>query len=398
MLWQVSSNSRQDKFGFYTVGAFKTYSKLEALELADKTNSVPTWHFNTAVFDRVEWTKEPAESISELYRRRAQQIRDTYDYVVLWYSGGADSHNILHSFIENDIKLDECVSLIDYQGTKNKTSHFSGEIFYTAIPSVAQAKLKQTDLKHRIVDMTEYMIQHFYEIDLDWIYGHNGLYTPWYQTKATLKYKIKDWQDLFSQGKKVGFVSGVEKPLVLIYPDGRYYFSFNDFMIDNSVTPKMQMTNEPWDFNELFYWSPDCPELLVKQHHIIKNFLKTYQPSISDIITTDYNNPALKSIMSSRPDGSMAVLVRPQCKNFYLNTQGITSSIYPNWRSMPYQNKANSTIIFDKDLWFIKQTHEQAAKNWLQGMLKVLSHTKRHSRTHRDATATIQSKLYQLGI
>jgi hypothetical protein len=96
----------KDQFGFYKVGDLKFYSKLQALEMQQHTNICPTWHFNESTFKSIDWSIEPKESLSELYKKRAQQIREKYDYIVLWYSGGADSHNVLMSFVKNNIFID----------------------------------------------------------------------------------------------------------------------------------------------------------------------------------------------------------------------------------------------------------------------------------------------------
>ena len=66
-----------DQFGYYTVGpAFKTYSKLQAIEEMQRTGIHLEWHFNREKYSKYDWTTEPTESLDELYRRRAQQIRD----------------------------------------------------------------------------------------------------------------------------------------------------------------------------------------------------------------------------------------------------------------------------------------------------------------------------------
>ena len=93
-----------DQFGYYTVGSnFKTYSKLLAVEEMRRTGVHLEWHFNREQYANYEWTQEPVESLDELYRQRAQQIRDSYDYIVIFYSGGADSWCMLDTFIKNDI-------------------------------------------------------------------------------------------------------------------------------------------------------------------------------------------------------------------------------------------------------------------------------------------------------
>jgi len=50
-----------------------------------------------------------SESLDFLYALRARQLREKYDYLVLYFSGGADSTNILKTFIDNNIFLDEIV-------------------------------------------------------------------------------------------------------------------------------------------------------------------------------------------------------------------------------------------------------------------------------------------------
>jgi hypothetical protein len=80
-----------DRLGCYRVGDLKFYSKLEAIETMQQTGIHLHWDFNEAVFGCYNWKQEPVDSLSDLYRRRAQQLRDQYDYIVLCYSGGADS-------------------------------------------------------------------------------------------------------------------------------------------------------------------------------------------------------------------------------------------------------------------------------------------------------------------
>ena len=103
--------NRQDIFGFYRVGNLKLYSQIEALEISQRLNLPITWHFNDEVYSSFDWTKEPDESISELYKKRCEQLREKYDYLVLFYSGGADSDNILNSGPNN---TSICFSIISF--------------------------------------------------------------------------------------------------------------------------------------------------------------------------------------------------------------------------------------------------------------------------------------------
>ena len=62
-----------DRFGYYCVGNLRTYSKLEAIELHQRTGHHPEWCFNEAVFNSYDWKVEPQLPLQELYRQRAQQ-------------------------------------------------------------------------------------------------------------------------------------------------------------------------------------------------------------------------------------------------------------------------------------------------------------------------------------
>jgi hypothetical protein len=91
------------KLGYYTVGQIRHYIKPEALIAATKHNQFPEWHFNRDVFDVYAWHQEPEIGLRELYRMRAQQLRDKYDYIRLEVSGGGDSATAAFSFILNGI-------------------------------------------------------------------------------------------------------------------------------------------------------------------------------------------------------------------------------------------------------------------------------------------------------
>lgn len=66
-------------------------------------------------FDSVDWQTEPLESMKELSKQRAQHIRDTYDYIILYHSGGSDSTTVLNSFLDNNIFIDEILT-VSYAG------------------------------------------------------------------------------------------------------------------------------------------------------------------------------------------------------------------------------------------------------------------------------------------
>ncbi len=97
------------RHGVYQVDGISFVNKFDALNLASKNNKEVYWNFNDEVYSSYNWSLPIETSLPELYKQRAQQLRDKYDYLSLFFSGGADSTNVLHSFIDNDIFLDEII-------------------------------------------------------------------------------------------------------------------------------------------------------------------------------------------------------------------------------------------------------------------------------------------------
>ena len=100
-----------DKRGYYKVGNQKFYSKAQAILYDQQNHKGIDFIFNDEDFLSADWKNEPQESLDEIYKQRAQQLREKYDYLVLSYSSGVDSTNILHSFLYNNIHLDEVFCL-----------------------------------------------------------------------------------------------------------------------------------------------------------------------------------------------------------------------------------------------------------------------------------------------
>jgi hypothetical protein len=346
---------RQNKFGFYQVGDFRTYSKIEAAEQQVKTGQKMHWNFNQEVYSSYDWTVEPTESLSELYRQRAQQLRDQYDHLVLWYSGGADSATILSTFIDNDIKLDEVASYINYEATSDKFNYLNGEIFHVAVPTIKQAKEKQPWIEHTIIDITKATLDVFQEksAKFDWIYQVNNYVNPNTVSRRDIKLKIPHWVKLFDAGKKVGFIYGIDKPRV-IGLNGKYYAKFVD-MLDVAVSAECQMANRAWEFNELFYWEPTNPKIVIKQSHVIKNYLKLATPT-SKYITDD-----------QKLAGTVSTSIN--AKMHWLTMSGLHTLIYPGWYPVPYQSKPPSLVFTLRDTWFFDLPDSEPAKySWRVGL------------------------------
>ena len=121
MLWQVDqycgiiSTAMSYLNGYYFVDREVIESKVYALIKASEKNTRATWWYYNEIFDNAnENFKLHDASVEAMYRQRALQLRESYDYLILNYSGGADSHNILATFLKNNIKLDHIFVPVSY--------------------------------------------------------------------------------------------------------------------------------------------------------------------------------------------------------------------------------------------------------------------------------------------
>jgi hypothetical protein len=352
----IDNISAQDKFGFYQCGDIKTYSKLEAIEAETRTGNPVRWIFNDSVFGCYNWSIEPTESLNELYRQRAQQLRDNYDYIVLVYSSGADSDNILTTFINNNIKLDEVLLLSSDAGTHDKNDGFNKEIYDVAIPRAQEAKIKQPNLKIRMLDIVPMTTEYFstQRPGLDYVYTTNGYLSPGHIGKNKIRDQVPEWQRMISAGKRVVLLWGTDKPVVRGV-NGSYYFACRD-MGGNAVNAAEQMANVPGDFNEFFYWSPDAVPLLIKQGHVIKNYLKT----------ADTNTPFIKMQTAGAPhltwESGINALKFENKQLYTLTFDGIRSIIYPNWRDNLYTYKSGVIVLSVRDEWLHSMSDTEEIK------------------------------------
>jgi len=363
------TSSRQDQFGFYQANGYKSYSKFEAIEYSQRNNCKVQWIFNDTVFGACNWLVEPSQSLQELYRARAQQLREKYDYLVLFFSGGSDSNNILDTFVTNNIPLDEVVSYMGYEATGDKYDHYNGEIFNVAIPKVDKIRTTQPALRHTVIDTSQMTVDFFREqqTKFDWIYLVNHYANANNVSRRDIRQSQPHWNNMYLNGKRVAFIFGSEKPRVKKIND-KFYCHFED-VIDPAVPAQSQIANHAWEFNELFYWTPDMPQIPIKQAHVIKNFLKHR----STLYDPAFYQDTTRSCVFTTIDGKIR----------WLTLQTLNSLIYPDWQPVPFQGKPPSLIFSKRDTWFFNLPDNDPAKYaWKTGLLHRWNNSPRQSKVN----------------
>jgi hypothetical protein len=198
---------------------------------------------------------------------RCTQIRNRYDHVSLMYSGGYDSHTILKTFVDNNIRLD---TILLFQKEYYDNS-------YDWRPSLNYAKLvkkyKQPWLEIKIVALKANQILDIYNRYKEhWIYKSNKFCAG----KSQTWYLLEHQSLIFNQiNKKNGIILwGQEKPM-LDFHDGCYYARLHDDQVYQYLNTK---NGEP------FYLSYNFPELYVKQCWMAVNFYESLDAVNNQII------------------------------------------------------------------------------------------------------------------
>lgn len=337
------------RYGYYEVNGIKTFSKFEAWQHSNGNFNDIKFSYNNDVMDAVDWTTEPTEDIYQLYKQRAYEIREKYDYVVLMFSGGIDCSVALNAFINNGIHIDEVLTCTT-ASIEPKDSLFNMEVFNRAIP--IGSSLKNT--KFRLVDIVELMRNQYY----DKFHLHNCHYymnntaTNWNTAIRTYKLKeqIEDHMKLAREGKKICYVWGLDKPVIKLV-DNHYALFFIDNGMDaakmycNRVLLKDYFENF---YDEPFYISRTLPKLTVKQAHLLANRMNDIKPDDPRLISQD-------QLGNTGP-----VVIHHRFQYFrFLPRELVNGTLYPNENLSLFKNdKVKGSIIYSpRDNWWLNSGH-----------------------------------------
>lgn len=258
--------------GYWQVNEQKFLKKFDALKYAGKHKEEIKFIFFDHVWNNFDRSLLGMIPLKTLYQQRAQQLRDEYDYLILYFSGGADSYNVMRSFIDNDIKLDEvCVkwpmSAIKANVYVPNTTDLSArntlsEWDFAIKPVLEWLAHYHPTVKINIVDWTDNFSEKTYSEDLFLhVNNYNDIEIPFMMSYSeSEKYYIE-------KGKRVASIYGIEKPSVA-YRDKKWFMGFID-MATAMGTPSLI---NPYG-TEYFYWSPKFPLLAFEQAHAVCEFL-----------------------------------------------------------------------------------------------------------------------------
>lgn len=344
---------------FYTVDGINFESKIEACLFAQKSGKDVSWNFNKEVFNTYDWSKEPDKSLDELYNERARRLRERYDYIILSYSGGADSHNILMSFVRQGLHIDEVVvnhmtdawkNFVVLDPNQTASWNTGAEHDLHTMPMLKRVENMIPKTKITILDLSHNLFNTFTGAgDASWVLERTEGLNPLNVTRFNYAY-FDEVRKRFDKGHKIAMVVGVDKPRTCIHK-GEFYMFFVDRAV-NIVPVNNHFVDYTNSAMEFFYWSPDAIDMMCKQIHVVKRFVET--------------NPSYLPLWLWNDEYHT---------NFRKSHEKILRNVlYTTWNDSWYQTeKALGDWSSEFDEWFIKGYKDHPAhKIWQEG-LKYMS-------------------------
>lgn len=383
-----------NSLGHYKVNEKVFTSKFEAFLYASKINAQVTFHYFDEVWgpaiDAFNYSAEL--SLPLLYKHRALQLRDKYNYLVLYYSGGSDSNTILDTFLDNNIKLDEIfvrwpVSMLGkYIASpydKSPTNMLS-EWDFAIKPKLDSIRVKHPNIKITIHDWTEDLKS--LNITQDTVYRQNHNFgLPNYAFNESIS-KTAILEE--SKGNRVGHIFGVDKPNLKYYGNGTFYLQFNDATV---MCSPFQHAHNKTDFDNrvLFFYAPEFPELTLAMAYAAVSCLKNHKTFLEffkfeNIVTYDSQT---------------------KTKIYEKYEKLILPSIYPTWNIKTFQaGKPNNFNKLYHPWFYYVFGQEEFSKNEKQvnssvmELLKEVSPTLKYTNKNNVdvGLAMLQTKSFKL--
>ena len=269
------------KLGYYVCDGLEFHSKIVACLHGVKVDKPVKWIFNNEEFNAYDWTQEPEPTLDQLYDARARQLREDYDYIILSYSGGADSNNIYESFRRQGLLIDEIVVNSMTKASERfitvdpKNKHpFSGpqsEHELHLLPRLNQIQIEMPRTKISVFDLSDHMFSSLENADESWVLTMKEGLNPIGITRFNYL-SFDHVKHLFDKGKKIALITGIEK-LKTVIRGNRLYAKFTDRGANINTVAEHIKEYENCTV-EYFYWSPECVPLMIKQGHVIRKWLE----------------------------------------------------------------------------------------------------------------------------
>ena len=345
------------KNGYYQIGDVYCANQITAYQQASRTKQPVKWHFNDEVYNNFNWRSRLNLPITELYRIRAQQLRDKYDYLILWFSGGADSTTALQSFVDNNIHLDEVMIAWPCTRTQGKytpsfdpsAENIVSEWDYSIKPQLEWLSKNHPNVKITILDQLATPDTQEDHADTWTIVEKHG-----FATINRQRLLDKELQLRYKQHKNIACISGSAPPEVSVLDNKWLAVTFNNNLAAAAMAKSDFLLDGTPRNVEYFFWTPDLPELVREQGHIILDFINAYPQNQGVFLQS---SPVRK--------------IQKQHNDAELRRNLIKKLVYPKWNLNIFQaNKPKDGYLFPTIYNWFHSHHE--SNSYLQAWSSAL--------------------------
>lgn len=340
--------------GHWETSDRKFINKYDALMYATEKNTPVYFRYFNDVWEKFDRSLLGTVSLQELYKQRAQQLRDKYDYLILYFSGGADSYNVLRSFIDNGIKIDEvcvkwCTATLESSNTiyvPNTTEvsarNYLSEWDFAIKPVLDEISRTHPEIKIEIVDWfkdkTLIGSEEAFRIVNHWHDCEVPSLAVWSPSEAKL----------LEKGKRVGSIYGIDKPMVYMN-EGKGYMFFTD-------SGTAMGTPNPANVygTEYFYWAPDFPLVTFETANQVINAYRT-DPDLAGLAFND----------DVKKDFSIFV------QRWQIQQKKLRNVLYDNWTDRFQAYKPMTLDRSDKHGWLYKFPELEKFKDSYRDMVNL---------------------------
>lgn len=377
--------------------AFLYATTLENSGITVDINKNLTLYYYDEVWDSasLNYRAEQDISLEQHYKIRAQQIRDNYDYVILNFSGGADSTTILEAFIKNGIRLDEVYvrwpkkvlgSTIYTPNNMDKSpTNMLSEWDYSVNPKLQWLKANHPEIKITVDDWVETINSCVIDDDLILKQNNNfGLANYGFSEIVSESTVL-----LENKGKKVANIFGIDKPIITYIPENNsYYTLFTDVSLMNSGFQHAHGKADPAN-RVNFYYAVDYPQITIARAHKVAQYIK------SNNLSNWVNRNTVKNCTET------------QLKSVLKYVSKISDSIcYPSWDINTFQVDKDLNINKLYHPWFhyvYNSTEFETKNELLKRRIHNISHgIKDKFRNDADnkmiSLKAVSSKLFKLNV
>lgn len=377
--------------GFYVCNGNEFSSKINALIYSKTVNKPVDWIFHNELFSNFNWQVEPEHTLDYYYDKRAKELREKYDYIILSYSGGSDTNNILESFIRQNLHIDEIVTNHISEITKSITTlntsvknswNFAAEHELQAIPRLQYIKKMCPTTKITVLDISENVLNSITKFDdVDWIFNKNDHLS----VGQLFRYNYFHFSNIkkqFDKNLKIAIIVGLDKPKTIIL-DNKFYIRFTDTVAN--ITTINDFNDDYTNVSvEMFYWSKDSLPMLCKQAHVIKRFIE--------------KNPKLKPFWQSEFKLNYKIYDQYELNRLF-HEKILREIIYTTWDNNWFQvDKATFWWNTEFDTWFrVNESFQKPREIWKQGikyLVENLPEYIRYKNNIPDGLKTFMHKYY----